>query len=588
MEWDAQVVRLHGYLCLRYCFQNIRCWVVALIMSFLSATAANAGSPNILILLTDDQGFGDLSYYGNPHLKTPAIDSFARESVEFKRFYVSPVCAPTRASLLTGRDSYRTGVTDTWKGMATMHQDEVTLAEVLRQEGYATGLFGKWHLGDTYPYRPQDQGFDTVLMHRGGGIGQPSDPPGNSYFDPQLLWQGKMKSFSGYCMDIYTDKTIEFITAHQNQPFFAFLATNTPHTPLQVPDSYAEPYLEAGLPEETSKIYGMVANIDHNFARILAKLDELGLAENTITIFMSDNGPKVFSDIRHMAGMNGEKTDVLEAGIRSPFFLRWPAGLKAPQVIETIAAHIDLMPTLLDACKIAGTDYALDGQSLMPLMTGASTAWPERTIFIQWHRGKPPKPYRNFAAIGTRWKLLQRNDKFSETKPQNFELYDLEKDPGETRNLADTHPDIVERLRSRYDQWLADVSSTRGYADLPSGIGSLQENPVLLTHQDRLGGKKWGTDDFYPDAYWPVDLLQDGVYTVTFDLYKKVSESATAVFTLGNQTFQTRIPAGSQQAVFKDLTLRKGSGKVTARINVSEALLGPRFVQIKWTPAKSK
>ncbi|MEM9026568.1 MAG: arylsulfatase, partial [Verrucomicrobiota bacterium] len=292
--------------------------------------------PNIVLLLTDDQGYGDLGYTGNPDIKTPTIDAFARESVVFENFYVSPVCTPTRASLLTGRYNYRTGAIDTWMGRSTMHQGELTLAEVLKDAGYATGLFGKWHLGDTYPYRPQDQGFDSVLMHLGGGIGQPSGPAGNAYFDPVLWENGQEKTFRGYCMDIYTDATIQFIKNHKDRPFFAFLATNTPHTPLQVAPAYSRPYFESGLPEETSIIYGMMSNIDDNFARVLNTLEDLQIADNTIVIYMSDNGPKIFHpDRRFRAGLKGEKTGVYEGGIRSPFFMRWPKKFQNHQTLST-------------------------------------------------------------------------------------------------------------------------------------------------------------------------------------------------------------------------------------------------------------
>ncbi|MEO0454326.1 MAG: arylsulfatase [Verrucomicrobiota bacterium] len=559
------------------------CIPVIIFMVGLSSSAL-AAPPNIVLLLTDDQGFGDLGHTGNPILKTPAIDAFAQESIEFRKFYVSPVCTPTRASLMTGRYNYRTGAIDTWKGLATMHQDEMTLAEVLKKEGYATGLFGKWHLGDTYPYRPQDQGFDTVLMHRGGGIGQPSDPPGNTYFNPYLTLNGQMQEFEGYCMDIYTDHTLAFIEANQDQPFFAYLATNTPHTPLQVPEKYSQPYLDAGVPEKTSLIYGMVANIDENFKRVLDKLDELNLTENTIVIFMSDNGPKVFSDARHVAGMRGEKTQIYEAGIRSPFFFRWPATFDSPRQIDTIAAHIDLMPTLLEACGLDSSSSDFDGANLLPLMKEASADWPNRTLFMQWHRGAPPAPYCNFAAIEDRYKLLQQNNAKDPKKPVIFELYDLQKDPSETVNLAETHPEIVNRIRLAYDKWFEDVSSTRGYPEMPSHIGSHNENPVLLTHQDRMSGKIWGVSDYYSDAFWPIEILQDGDYQVTFDLYSEQEDDATAVLNIGDQEFTTEIASGSTEGVFKKLPLKKGTARLTAKINSSSKSSSPRFVELEWLP----
>jgi arylsulfatase A-like enzyme len=552
-------------------------------MALILAAAGLSGQPpNIVLLLTDDQGYGDLGYYGNPHLKTPAIDTFARQSIEFSRFYVSPVCAPTRASLLTGRYNYRTGVTDTWKGRAVMHQDEVTLAEVLNEAGYATGLFGKWHLGDSYPYRPQDQGFEEVLMHRGGGIGQPSDLPGNSYFDPILWHNGQSRQYTGYCMDVYTNAALDYMEANRDRPFFIYLATNTPHTPLQVPGHYPRPYLDAGLPEETAKLYGMVANIDENFARVLEKIDQLGLSENTLVIFMSDNGPRIVSEARHLAGLKGAKTDVYEGGIRVPFFLRWPERFESPARIETIAAHIDLMPTLLAACGLTTDDPRFDGRNLLPLIESGEEDWPRRTLFLQWHRGDAPTPYRNFTAVETRYKLLQRENKFKVDAPLEFELYDLQADPGETSNVAEQNPEVAARLRAAYDRWLADVSSSRSYPELPAWIGSARENPVVLTHQDRRGSGSWGTENHQPEAYWPVRILSDGLYNVSLILFSPTPETGTATIRIGEMTSTLAVDKNTREIHFPSLRLEAGEGSLFAEVEFEAATIAPRFVRVQY------
>jgi len=275
--------------------------------------------PNVILVITDDQGYGDLGVHGNQEIQTPNLDSFATESVHFKNFYVCPVCAPTRASLMTGRYNYRTGVVDTYLGRAMMFGDEVTLAHSLGEAGYKTGIFGKWHLGDNYPMRPDDQGFQEALVHKGGGIGQPSDPPGNTYFDPVLYHNGRDKKYEGYCTDIFTNATIDFIEKNRNQPFFAYLSTNAPHTPLQIHDKYVQPYLDKGLDETTAKVYGMITNLDENMGRLLSRLDELDLSENTIVIFMTDNGAQ---QSRYNAGLRGRKGTVYEGGIRVPFYIR--------------------------------------------------------------------------------------------------------------------------------------------------------------------------------------------------------------------------------------------------------------------------
>jgi arylsulfatase A-like enzyme len=278
--------------------------------------------PNIVLVMTDDQGWAQVGWRGNEVIQTPHLDRLAAESVEFTRFYVSPVCAPTRASLMTGRYNYRTGVVDTYLGRAMRHSDERTLPEMLGAAGYRSGIFGKWRLGDNYPMRPQDQGFDEVLVHGGGGIGQPADPPGNSYFDPILRHDGIEQQRKGYCTHIFFDAAIEFIERNREKPFFAYIPTNAPHSPYLVPDSYIEPYKTKGLDEKDAAIYGMITNIDDNVGRLVARLDDLGLAENTILIFMTDNGPTT----RHFtAGLRSQKASVYEGGVRVPFLLRWPA-----------------------------------------------------------------------------------------------------------------------------------------------------------------------------------------------------------------------------------------------------------------------
>ena len=301
--------------------------------------------PNIVLIMTDDQGWAQLGSHGDPVLKTPHLDALAEEAVEMTRFYVSPVCAPTRAALMTGRYNYRTGVVDTYLGRAMMHPDEVTIAEILGGNGYRTGIFGKWHLGDNYPLRTVDQGFQESVVHKGGGIGQPSDPPGSDYFDPILFHNGEQKQFSGYCTDVYFDEAMRWIGDGGDAPFFAYIPTNAPHSPYLVPDSYREPYAQQGLSDKDARIYGMITNIDENVGKLLAHLESTGLASNTIFIFMTDNGPT--TRLYH-AGLREQKGSVYENGIRVPFLARWPEQLE-PRKTDRMGAHIDIAPTLLAA-----------------------------------------------------------------------------------------------------------------------------------------------------------------------------------------------------------------------------------------------
>jgi len=476
-----------------------------------SLTGGERERPNVVLIMTDDQGYGDLGARGNDSIKTPRLDRFAAESVELSRFYCSPVCAPTRAALMTGRWYYRTGVIHTSRGGAKMHHDEVTIAERLQEAGYATGIFGKWHLGDNYPMRPQDQGFACSLVHKSGGIGQTPDKP-NSYFDPALWDNGKKMQARGYCTDIFTGAAIRFIENNRERPFFAYLSTNAPHTPLEVAPEYYEAYLEMGLDETTARVYGMVTNIDDNIGRLLGRIEELDLRENTLVIFFTDNGPQ---QPRYNTGLRGLKTSTYEGGIRVPFFVRWPARLAGSRKIDTIAAHIDIHPTLLEACGLEMPEAPpLDGRSLLPLLEGGEAAPPERKLFFQCHRGLEPKRYRNCAVVTQRYKMVGGPGTFSgrdydTEKNPLLELYDLAADPGEKNDLAGRHPGILASLRAAYDAWFEDVRSTREFTPGYISIGSPAENPVhLCRYQDttHLEGKPAG---------WAVDIERAGQYELT-------------------------------------------------------------------------
>ena len=301
--------------------------------------------PNVILIITDDQGYGDLGFHNNPNVQTPTIDAFAQQGIRLNNFHVSPVCAPTRSSIMTGRYSLRTGVRDTYNGGAIMAPSEFTLAEMLKQVNYSTGIFGKWHLGDNYPSRPSDQGFDESLIHLAGGMGQVGDftnyfKKETSYFDPILWHNNEQKLYEGYCSDIFTENAIDFIQKNKEQPFFCYLSFNAPHTPLQVPDKYYQMYKDIDptqginnelLPspemtdkniEDARRVYAMVTNIDDNLKKLFQEVEDLGISENTIIIFMTDNGPQ---QLRYVAGMRGLKSSVHRGGIRVPFFMRYPS-----------------------------------------------------------------------------------------------------------------------------------------------------------------------------------------------------------------------------------------------------------------------
>jgi len=557
--------------------------------------------PNIIFVLTDDQGYGDLGCHGNNFLKTGHIDKFAGESVEFSQFYVSPVCSPTRASLLTGRYNYRTGVVDTWIGRNLMAGDEVTIAELLRDVGYATGVFGKWHLGDNYPLRSIDQGFEESIVHKGGALTTQTNPPGNNYFDPILQHNGKTRKFKGYCMDIYTDAAIKFVEQNKNKPFFVYLATNTPHVPLQISEEYAEPYRAMGLTEDTARAYGMITNIDDNFGRLLAKLKELKLADETIVIFMSDNGPcggSVQTD-RYMADLRGLKGWVYENGIRVPCFIRWPSGFKGGRKTDRIAAHIDIMPTLLEACGAKKpANVKLDGVSLMPLLSGDDADWPDRTLYLQWHNADEPELYICFAARNQRYKLVQAqgikhktvHQKYIElvkaqgrkgqmpTDEFKFELFDMAQDPFEQNDISAEHPEIVEQMKRGYAKWFVDVSSSRGYEPPRIVIGTKYENPTVLTRQDWRGTDNWTDKNV---GYWQVKLANTGSYLVKVILSKTLRAPGRVYFKFGDVKLKEPLRKCASEVKFKNVQLQKGLGKVEAWAEVEREKLGVRFVNIE-------
>lgn len=495
--------------------------------------AATAEPPNVLLVITDDQGFGDLGIHGNPVIKTPHIDAFARKSVWLKNFYVSPVCSPTRSSLLTGLYNYRTGIVDTYLGRSLMRPGIPTLPERLASAGYRTGLFGKWHLGDNYPLRPEDRGFQETLWNQGGGLAQPSDSPQvdpkTAYFDPVLKKNGKEVKTKGYCTDVFTDAAIQFLSADSSKPFFAYVAYNCPHDPYQVPEELAAPYArldltvsgfpKIGQPWATKKVntddiaraYGMIENIDANLARLLKTLEDKKLADNTIVIFMTDNGT---GGVRYNAGLRNRKGTVYEGGIRVPCYVWW-SGIKAGAAIDSPTAHIDITPTLIDLCgvKLPKDSVPFDGQSLAMLLRGTQMQLPERTLFFQWHRGDEPEKFRAFAARGPRYKLVQAAGVAPETKVQaKFELFDIAADPFEEHDLAAEKPDEVAKLKKQYEAWFADVTKA-GFTPPRIAIGSEKENPVRLSRQDWRGPKAgWMPDSI---GHWEVKVERVGRYKVT-------------------------------------------------------------------------
>ena len=527
-------------------------------------SGAPARRPNVIVIMTDDQGYGDLSLHGNPHLKTPNLDRIGREGVQFSRFHCSPVCSPTRASLMTGRYNYRTGVVDTYLGRSMMHPDEVTLPECLRLAGYRTGIFGKWHLGDNYPMRAMDQGFTETLTMRGGGLAQPSSPPGTGYFNPPLEHDGRPLNGRGYCTDIFFDAAQGFIEQNRKNPFFAYIPCNAPHTPLEIGDEWVAPYRGTGLDEMTAKIYGMIANVDHNTGRLLDRLRELELERDTLVVFLTDNGPQ---QRRFNANLRGLKGSVYEGGIRVPCFLRWPGHIGAGTTDSRISAHIDLMPTILDACGVAlpqlPVGRGIDGMSLLKPAK-------ERSLLFQWHRGDVPQPFRNCAVLTDRWKLIG-------TDKQTPELYDLQADPAESHDLAAQQPQLTAWLRGYYEAWFWDVARDHGYAPPRIALGTRHENPVLLTRQDWRGpAASW---DATGVGHYEVDVRTAGNFQVTLR-FPALAAAGTAEVEFGASVWKMPVAVGASEAVFEKVPLPSGPGRIEGRLSSGGLTLGAHYMQV--------
>ncbi|MEQ9376881.1 MAG: arylsulfatase [Imperialibacter sp.] len=562
------------------------------------ALAQQVRKPNVIIILTDDQGYGDLGITGNPHVKTPVIDAFARESARLNNFYVSPVCAPTRSSLLTGRYSLRTGIRDTYNGGATMAPDEVTMAEMLKQANYSTGIFGKWHLGDNYPSRPNDQGFDESVIHLSGGMGQVGDVTtwfkgDSSYFNPTLWHNGKQEAYQGYCSDIFAEQALKFIENNRQSPFFCYLAFNAPHTPLQVPDKYYQMYkdidpsigFDDGRPfmpmsekdkEDARRVYAMVTNIDDNVGKLLKKLDEIKIADNTIVIFMTDNGPQ---QNRYVAGMRGRKGDVYRGGIRVPFYLRYPAKLKGNKDVATTAAHIDILPTIAEACGVAApADRQIDGRSLWPLLEGEKVDWSERTLFFYWTR-RYPELYNNMALQKGPYKLVGKTN--YDSPLEAFELYNIEADPYEQNNIIARSKTIATPLKVELDRTYRELITSENLMNPPRiAVGGAKENPVILNRNDAAGERGiWAQEEIY--GLWRVGI-EEGRYNIRFKFTQPVAGGGTLYLETGPIIQQMEVAGSTTDMIeMKNVSLPQLDCDLTSFYAVNGRSIFPFYVELE-------
>lgn len=482
-----------------------------------SPAAVAADRPNVVLVVTDDQGYGDLSCHGNPILKTPNVDRLFAESIRLKDFHVAPTCSPTRAALQTGHWTDRTGVWHTIMGRSLLRDNEVTLGHVFAASGYATGMFGKWHLGDNYPYRPEDRGYQEVMRNGGGGVGQTPDYWDNAYFDGSYFHNGKPEHVQGFCTDVWFRYATRFILAQKkaNQPFFAYIATNAPHGPMHSPTSYSRPYAELG--PHVASFFGMIANIDENVAKLRDLLRKEDLERNTIFIFMTDNGTSSGARVFN-ASMRGMKGSEYDGGHRVPCFFYWPdGGLTGGRDVVELTAHVDMLPTLIDLCNLKSPlGVRFDGQSIRPLLEGKASlqagTWPDRILVTDSQRVKDPIKWRKSAVMTSRWRLI--NGK---------ELYEIHADPGQKADIASQHPDVVKRLHDFYESWWAELEPTFKI-DCPIYLGHPNDNPARLTCHD------WIATEMTPwnqrmirvasagpeiNGFWNVRVVADGRFKIS-------------------------------------------------------------------------
>ena len=588
---------------------NIRlslCAVAAL--AGMTASVQAVSRPNVILVMTDDQGYGDLGCHGNPVLKTPEIDKLHSESMRFTDFHVSPFCTPTRASLMTGHHAGRTGAFRTTGGRSAMHTDEKTLADLFADAGYATGMVGKWHLGDNAPHRPQDRGFQDVLWHRCGGIGQASDYWGNDYFDDTFEREtpgsriGKFEPFKGYCTDVFFREGLRFVEQNKEKPFFLYLALNAPHGPYRVPPEWAAPY-KGNKQVVNPNFYGMIANIDHNMGMLRKRLDELGLAENTILIFMTDNGTSAGAKTQGLdseairgynAGMRGRKSSIYEGGHRVPFFIYWPkGGLTGGQDVDTLAAHIDVLPTLAELCGIpVPADYAPDGLSVVPLMKPSKTPWPRDHLVIQYHGGAWGKnpldvPFADTVVLTERWRL---------THSSKQELHDITADPSQRKDLSAQYPEVIKQLRAQYDPFWESVSP-RLVEPARIDLGNPDQNPTELCSQD------WFVKKGYPPfsfgkikklprvtAPWRVQVKRAGRYRFMLRQWPEAADkpvvAVRAKVEISGLEKEVPVPANSKGVVI-ELDLPTGPTElVTYLYDKKGKAGGAYFTEVEWLGAR--
>ncbi len=468
--------------------------LIVMVRDAIAAEGLSGRRPNIIFVLTDDQGYGDLSCHGNPILKTPNIDRLHREGVRFTDFMVSPTCSPTRSALMTGRHEFKNGVTHTILERERLTLSATTLAQVLKSAGYSTGIFGKWHLGDEPERWPSRRGFDEMFIHGAGGIGQSypgscGDAPGNTYFSPAILHNGKFEKTNGYCTDVFFAQAMKWIESTKGkQPFYAHIATNAPHGPLQVRPEDEARYADKVKEPNVAKFFGLIANIDDNVGRLLKKLAEWNIERDTLVIFMNDNGGTAGTRFFN-AGMRAQKGTPWLGGIRASSFWRWPGTLQ-PADCDRLAAHVDFFPTLAELAGAKLSDQVrqqVEGRSLLPLLSNPVADWSDRTLAThlgRWPKGADPNKFKhaNCSIRNSQFQLVS----VSKDGQKNWQLFDLKTDRGQQTDIADKNPEIVKQLETNYDRWWESIQK---HLDNEEAVGP-EQNPFKTLFEKQFAAGK--------------------------------------------------------------------------------------------------
>ncbi|MFW5776270.1 MAG: arylsulfatase [Spirochaetota bacterium] len=469
--------------------------------------------PNVIIVVTDDQGYGDLGCHGNPHIRTPNMDALHAESVRFADFHVDPTCSPSRAALLTGCYSHRVNVWHTIMGRNYLREDAPTMADAFRSAGYRTGHFGKWHLGGHRPFRPIDRGFDEWLGQGDGGTGCMTDYWGNRRVDDVYLHNGRRERIAGYGPDVFFDAALEFIAQPDDRPFFVYLATYIPHDPTSIPEPSWAGFYRDHVPIETAYFYSSIERADHNLGRLRSRLRQLGLDDDTILIFMTDNGTAQGHEVFN-AGMRGHKGSVYDGGHRVPCFVRWPAaGIAGGRDVAGLTAHIDLLPTLDELCSLGAARNRAsewDGISLAGPLCEAGRDAPDRTLIVESQRVRHPQKYRSHAVMRGVWRLVDGD-----------ELYDLSADPGQEHNVVGENDDVAEELRACYERYWESVRKTDDLYGRPI-IDPTDPEPVVLCAEhlfpDADDALVWNQQHVLVGkpitGRWPVRVSREGTFRI--------------------------------------------------------------------------